>query len=418
MEPRILRPLSDPMGNYIRPGYNDHQSMLDLLASGRNVATGLIANAVHLARQSDLMAEARALGNETILDPMTVDLSTENGWTSKGVTKLPWATGAIQVPELFAQDFEMKSFVSKIVDCVAEREFTAVFAPTHYLDSLTSPWLAVDRKLTLELRRRLDEAGLQKVLIYYPLVVKTGTIGTEEKATILSESLRGLPVDAYWLRVHPFGTNSGALVLKKYMTFCRKMHSLGVPLVGEGTGAVGVALLAFGAVGGISSGVTFGEQVNLTRYLHVPKKKSNPFSPQERVYLHEIGAFLKKDQAAAFFAMRGMKSAHGCQQAKCCPRGWRDMSADAKRHFLTRRAAEVSEVSSAPAGLRPGRYLERFLRPATDKVIKAAEVETSLLKMRRILEARRELLGRDLETSTGQFSMSPPAAGKKIPRSA
>lgn len=72
----------------------------------------------------------------------------------------------------------------------------------------------------------------------------------------------------------------------------RALHVLGVPLVAEHSGTVGVALLAFGAVGGIESGITIAEGVNLDGYLKLPKPDVKPFAPAPRVYLHEIGAFL------------------------------------------------------------------------------------------------------------------------------
>lgn len=47
---------------------------------------------------------------------------------------------------------------------------------------------------------------------------------------------------------------------------------------------------------------------------------------------------------------------------------------------------EVSAVSKGREPLRAGNYLENFLRPASDKVVRAAEVEPALLPIRKRLD--------------------------------
>jgi len=235
------------------------------------------------------------------------------------------------------------------------------------------------------------------VLIYYPLVVRAAALRDTAFRDRLMPALTGLPVDALWLRIHPFGTTaSGPLALRRYLELCRALHSLGVPLVAERSGTVGVALLAFGAVGGIESGVTLAEAVNLDGYLKTPKPGATPFAQPPRVYLHEIGAFLDPKKAGGFFAHRGMKL-------------------EPRRHFATQRAREVAALSAVPEALRAGHYLENFLRPATDRAVRAAEVEPSLATARKRLESWRGTLGADLADHSS-FTMSAPAAGKRLRR--
>ena len=360
--------------------------------------------------------EARRHGVETVLDPRSLDLSTVGGYARRGVADLPWAGNRPHTPaDLTGAAAAL--VVRQLVSAAETGGHSAVLAPTHYLDGPGDPWVAVDAELARQLRRELDGRGLGHVLIYYPLVARAALLREPAHRDRLVAALAGLPIDALWLRVHPFGTtSSGPLALRRYLEVCRGLHRLGVPLVGEHTGTIGVGLLAFGAVGGIESGITIAEGVNLDGYFRVPKPDAKPFAPPARVYLHQIGAFLDAKKAAGFFAVRGMKTAHGCQ-SDCCPRGWRDMQLEPRRHFVATRAREVAALSAVPESLRAGHYLENFLRPASDQALRAAEAEPALAPARKRLESWRGTLGTDL-ASHSSFTTSAPAAGKRLRRSA
>ncbi len=416
-ELRTLRPVPDPLGSFLRPSSRDHKVLLQMLVEGKCVGTGLIADPCLGERQRDLLGEARRQGLETVLDPRTVDLSTVGGFARSGVAELPWAGSQPHTPaDLTGPPGALA--VRQLVTVVEAGGQSAVLAPTHFLDGPADPWLAVDAELTRELRRQLDGRGLSHVLIYYPLVVRAALLRAAEHRDWVIAGLAGLPIDALWLRVHPFGTTtSGPLALRRYIEVCRALHVLRVPLVAEHSGTVGVALLAFGAVGGIESGVTIAEGVNLDGYLKPPNPAATPFAHAPRIYLHEIGAFLDRKKAETFFAARGMKTAHACRSSDCCPRGWRDMHIEPRRHFAAQRSREVATLSAVPESLRAGYYLENFLRPASDRALRAAEAEPTLTSARKRLESWRGTLGADL-ASHSKFTISVPAAGKRLRRSA
>lgn len=414
---RSLRPVPDPLGSFLRPSSRDHKVLLQMLVEGKRVGTGLIADPCLGERQRDLLGEARRQGLETVLDPRSLDLSTVGGFTRSGVGELPWAGSRPHTPADLAGPAGAL-VVSRLVTAVEAGGHSAVLAPTHFLDGPADPWLAVDGDLTRELRRQLDGRGLRHVLVYYPLVVRAALLRIESNRERLIAGLTGLPIDALWMRVHPFGTTtSGPLALRRYLEVCRAMHILRVPLVAEHSGTVGLALLAFGAVGGIESGITIAEGVNLDGYLKPPNPTATPFAHAPRVYLHEIGAFLDRKKAEPFFAARGMKTAHACRRSDCCPRGWRDMQLEPRRHFVGQRSREVAALSAVPESLRAGHYMENFLRPASDRALRAAEAEPTLEAARKRLESWRGTLGADL-ASRSSFTISVPAAGKRLRRSA
>ena len=390
--PRLLRPVGAPLALYLRPGRNDHGVLLGLLAEGREDLSGIVFDPCLEGRQAELLTEVRRHHIEAVLDPRTIELATPGGVAQGRVTELPWAGQQQPHTTELLSGAAGEQLVEVLADYVVKHKFSAVLAPTHYLRSATDPWLEVDTRLVRRLRRVLDAAGLGEVPIYYPLALPTTVLHDTRQRTALAAALGGLPIDALWLRVHPFGSASGPLALRRYIEGCRALHALGLPLVAERTGTVGLALLAFGAVGGIEGGITFGERYDVGGLLR-PPANGTPFSPPPRVYLPQLGAFVTRGQAGELFEHRQMKTTFGCRDAGCCRRGVLDMTADPRRHFIIRRTSEVNFYSRPPEPVRAGLYLEEFLRPATDLALRAARVQPALEATRRRLEAWRHTLG-------------------------
>jgi hypothetical protein len=387
--PRLLRAVGPPLGSYLRPGRNDHNAVLDFIGERPGAFTGVVLDPGLEIRQRELRTEAGQVGIETVLDTRGVELATEVGF-ERHAAGVPWAGESVHTPQHLTGSGG-EELAAEIASYMAEKRFGAVLSPTHYLSESESEWTHIDSGLTRALRRELDEAGLRDVPIYYPLALHSSLFRDAAERARLITTLQALPIDALWLRVHPFASTSGPLALRRYIEACRDFHRLGLPLVAERTGTVGVALLAFGAVGGIEGGLTFGERYDVTPLLR-KQTSGDPFLPPPRVYISEIGAYLTRKQADHFFENRSMKAAFGCRDTSCCRHGVADMLRDPRRHFMIQRTAEVGRLSRAPEGLRPQNYLDDFIRPATDLALKAARAEPSLEPTRKRLEGWRQTL--------------------------
>jgi hypothetical protein len=311
---------------------------------------------------------------EVVLDPHTVELATPNGFERPVLASLPWAGQRIHRPNDF-QGASVAEVADRIAKLTGKQGFNAVLAPTHYIESSHDPWLTVDRRLTLRLRRQLDFGGHEDTPIYYPLVLPRKLLIDADQRSELIGMLMQLPIDAVWLRVYPFGSNCGATSLRSYIDASRDFQQLGIPIIAERTGTIGLALMAFGAVGGSECGVTTGKRFDMGTLTRPQKADGKGFSPAPRVYIDSLGIFLKRERAKAFFAARGAKTHFACQDPKCCRRGWQSMVEDPRRHFFYSRVGEVGRLSEAPASVRPGLYLEEFLRPATDLSLRAAKID-------------------------------------------
>jgi hypothetical protein len=135
----------------------------------------------------------------------------------------------------------------------------------------------------------------------------------------------------------------------------------------------GLALLAFGAVGGIAHGVTLGERFNCSHWRKPPSGRS--FAQHRRIYVPDLDLMLspKEAQQITEFSTRA-RSVFGCRDTACCPRGVKDMLEHPGRHFLCQRSREVASLSQIPEQLRPPRFLEQRLRPATDIALRATNI--------------------------------------------
>lgn len=391
---RLWLPGND-LASYVRPFPRDFSYLARLIAEGRSVGNGIVVDPRDRQRSESLRDIAREEDIELVLDPLSVELATEIGHNRTGMTSLPWASSSPHQAEALNLA-GIYRYSDSLARTAVHFGTSAVLAPTHFLESIPSPWLDIDFKLTLALRERLNRRGVDGTLIYYPLAVRLKTLQSERNRVAILQHLHSLvaaeAIDAVWLRIPGFGVaESGPVNLRRYFELARGLHGLGVPVVAERTGTIGVALLAFGAVGGIEQGVTVGERYDL-RPLLARKASKGGFLPAPRVYVKEIGAFLSRKDARKLLAHRTVKNRFACQ-LPCCPRGVEDMLEDPRRHFLVSRAKEVEQLSRVPEADRADLYLETWLRPASDRATLAARLNPKLRKQRERLDRWRESLG-------------------------
>jgi hypothetical protein len=395
--PTLLR-VQEPLSLYFRPGRNDHTSLRHLLASGPPAFTGAVLEASLDKRHDDLRAELRRETFEAVLDPMTLELATLGGHERPAVRGLSWAG-----PNPHTPSTPFGSVVNAIAEFAVERNFDAVLAPTHYITGADDPWWRKDHESTHQLRRCLDDAGRRDISIYYRLAMPRRVLLQPEQCRSIVAKLAELEIDAVWLSLHPVGADSSAAILKSCLDAGKALRSIGVPIVMERAGYLGVALMGFNAAGGLASGITSGDNFDAGRLLRPARKRDDAkhFAPAPRVYLEQLGIFLERKEAKAFLEHRGMRRQFACRE-RCCAIP-EDTFRDPRRHLLHARAREVAALSRIPAHHRPSVLLDG-MRRASDKATVAAQVDKRFEKHQRRLGEWRLALAdvlekRDYETS-------------------
>ncbi len=407
---KLLPPFKPRLGLYLRPGRSDHKVFQQLLAEDRAVS-GVVLEARHLSRHQHLREDLTDNGVMAVLDTQVMELCTPGGVTLTGLAGVPWAA----VASVEANDLRGRAgrqVASAIAEIVAADGFGAVLAPTHFLDDATSTVFAADRAVTGYLREELDRRHLTETSIFYPLAIPAASLRDPGRRSLVIESLRSIDVDAVWLRLHPFGSTAGPVALRRYIELCWELQRIGLPLVAERSGTIGLALMAFGAVGGIESGITLGERFDAGTLLHPPDSRGKPFSPAPRVYLHDIGTFVSRASARQLFESRPMVASLGCRNASCCRSGIIDMIKDPRRHFVLRRTAEVNAVSSVPSEHRAAVFVTDRLRPAALLAVSAERILPQLKRPQRRMESTLRTL--EAMRPGDPHPVSEPALGQRI----
>ena len=274
-----LVPTNPGLPLYLRPGLNDHIELQRLVVEDQPIS-GVVFDPVFAARQAELLDACRSRRIECVLDTRVMELALPGSADRVGLARLPWATTG-RMPAAALTGDSSSELIEQMVTYVAKNRLGAVLAPTHFISGVDDPAFAVDRRLTGELRVALDRRGLESVAIYYPLAMPLAALRDGSVSLQLAHRLQGMDVDALWLRFHPFGSSEfGPVKLLTYITSCQNLMSTGLPLLAERTGTIGLALAAFGAVGGIECGLTLGERFNISDLLRPPAGQSNAYSPR------------------------------------------------------------------------------------------------------------------------------------------
>ena len=130
------------------------------------------------------------------------------------LSRLPWGASEPDRPQAFlGNGMRGVRMIGALVDYLARGEFSAVLAPTHFLDNgPDDSWFEVDRSSVRNLRDRLDNNNLSRVLLYYPLALPASVFRNKAAIARIASLLETVPMDGVWLRIHPFGaSHSGPL---------------------------------------------------------------------------------------------------------------------------------------------------------------------------------------------------------------
>lgn len=408
---KLLAPAKPSLGLYLRPGWNDHTVFLRLLAEDKAVS-GLVLDARHRERHRQLREVLASSGVHAVLDPDFMQMSTPGGYVLAGLNDVPWLRFANATPAQLGGHIG-RELAASIADVVASDGYSAVLAPTHFLVDPMDKYFGADRAVASALRAELDRRGLQETPVFYPLALPGSSLRNAAQRAIVVEGLRSTDLDSLWLRLHPFGTSSaGPLALRHYIETGWELSRVGLPIVAERTGTVGLALMAFGAAGGIESGITLGERFDAANLLRRPDPNKKPFSHPPQVYFDAMAALVSHDSAYKLSRNRQMLAALGCRDAACCRRGMESMLSDPRRHFVLRRTAEVERLGSIAPDARATVYNHDILQPAALLSVRAARIAPEVARVQHRLDGWHRAL--EFLESRGLCPAPIPALGQRV----
>ena len=363
--PHVSRRTPDRLGLYFRASRRDRADLLDFLSTNDAEFHGVVFDPTQTKPQHELREQLLARRIDAVLDPRTQPLATPGGYTDS-LGALPWGGDHVHQPGDF-HGLRGRQITAAIADFTVDNGFSQVLAPTHLIGDANDPWLPIDLESTSRLRRDLDHRGAHKTPVIYSLAVPYALMRDSERRYALMRELEDLPVDALWLRVDGFGRGSTGAAVRNYLEGVADFHSLDIPIVADGVGGLaGLALAAFGGVGGIAHGITMNESFDASSWRKV--REGKPFGIQKRIYVPALDMCLMPREAESLFAQsartRGLLA---CRDTDCCPRGPADMLDHPARHFMVQRIAQLQALQDVPESLRANRFLDQFLRASRDR---------------------------------------------------
>jgi hypothetical protein len=403
--PRV-RKVQEPLGLYFRPGHNDHKLLCQLVSEAQTSMTGVVFDAQNSSLQEELRREINRRNLHSVLDPKFLEMASPSGMT-KALKALPWGGSAVHRPLDF-EGAEADRRIEALAEHVVKYEYSAVLAPTHFLQAGgADPWFEIDLRITRLLRTRLQAAGRSDVEIYYPLAMPTKVFFDAAQRQYLKAFLRELSPRSIWLRISPFGSKSGHVTLTQYLKACADLNELRQSLVAEKAGLLSLPLLAFNAVSGVEIGVSSGERFDFSRLKKEPTD-STGFAPHREVYMPDLGVFLARAEAKSVFENRTLRTQLACRNTTCCPRGSDDMVRDTRRHFVLTRMDEVARLGLVPGAIRPSQYLDENLRRVTDRLGRSSQWEIAKPVKEKLERERQRLFG--WQQTLGELARSAAAA--------
>lgn len=371
VQPRLLRPAPDPNALYFRVGSDDYKDFLHLLASGTANCFGAVFDPTLVKSHEELRHQILNHRLDAILDPRTHQSATPGGH-SKALGKLPWGiVGRPHCPDDF-QGTQGNQRLRALAEFTLKHGYTQLLAPTHIISSANDEWFEIDLQSTRELRNILDRVRGARIPLIYPLTLSYLAFRDADQRERIVQRLQDVPAAQLWLRIERFGSGSTAAATRNFLEGVEDFAELDIPIIADYVGGLtGLALVSFGAVGGLAHGVTLFERFESSHW----KKEvtGSGFRAHTRVYLPKLDLHLKNKEAKALFETTARaKAAFGCRDTNCCPRGITDMLKSPGAHFMYQRMEQLSELSRVPERIRPQHFLDQILRPVADDVLSAA----------------------------------------------
>lgn len=346
-------PNQDPIGQFVRIGY-DHRQMDELLAAGRFPVDHAVFRAALVPQQGDLLAALRAAGRETVLDTGVMDLV--HPWRYKtNACNVPWSA---EGRPLKRSDITKREFALLIARFVVEHKFDAVLSPTHYLENVTDGRFEANVIACERLREALDREGGRHIPIDYHLSIAHVALRDPSQRAHVIQRLASLPAQNLWLHVSPFGITSSAAVVRRFIETAYDLLTLKTPIIVDGVaGLPALALLAFGAAGGIAHGVTLHERFTAPNQTEPKRQNGRGGSQAVRALLPALDCQLSRPEYDLIVAAPGGRRAIACADRSCCPRGLEDTWAKPKAHYLRQRRLPLENLANIPNLRRAEHFL-------------------------------------------------------------
>lgn len=389
-EPRLIRPVQDPIGLYVRVGRGDARTIQSFLEIKGAHFHGVVIDATRTVLDKDLRDIAATKKIDVILDPKTQESAYEGVFTER-LGKLPWGVGRPHVLGDF-QGAAGRRRATALAEFVRSNGFTKVLAPSHLISDADDEWLDADLEVMRELREELDRLGANNVEIVHSLALPYAILRNPDEFQHVVDRIINSIADEMWLKAENFGSDASPTGIRHYIEAARTLHRIEKPIIADHVGGLaGLALVAFGSVGGLAHGITLRERFSSAHW-KAQADKANSFGPHHRVYTPELDMHVKSKELRDLFDRSGsLRIKLACKDPDCCARGTIDMLQEPGSHFLNQRVKQIKRLSEIPKRLRASTYLEENVRTASDEATAISTIRIDDTFVERVKRKRVQL---------------------------
>lgn len=370
-----LFPSPSTIGHFVRIGHTAHRYLEDLHQAGRLPIRRAVADAAHMDSQSDLMQTLGESGTELVLDTKSAELSMPASLGTKSA-KLPWANPD---PTRFHEPKDWagtrgRDLCERIAEFAVSHGVDAVLSPSHLVADPNDAWFVSDLKACSELRAALDRLGGRSIRLDYELIVPMRVLRDAQAVETIEHHLGEIDFSNLWIKASGFGMGATATAIARYVRAAHMLSSSGRPIVADGVaGLAGIAISAFGAVGGIAHGIAEKGRFDAASWKR-PRNANQTFGPKKRIYLPQIDQYLYEEQARTLLEGRGAKTLFLCTDPSCCPNK-DDMFSQHRGHALIQSSRLVDRINSQPEPKRIDYFMDHMLAPVGRSLLKAEKLK-------------------------------------------
>lgn len=358
---QTARSASTPAELFLRVGDTHYGQVASLYSEGGLPIRRAIFDASKLKHQIDFIKTLRDDKVELTLDTKLAELAALTRYQGNP-SGAPWANGTLHLPEMFV-DARCQGLAEHIAQVAVELGFDRVLSPSHLLrGGLLDPWLAIDKKLCMELRKALDQAGGGHIAIDYSLMMEERPLRDEAVRSALLHQLDSLPFENLVLRASHFGADAEAPKVRAFINMLERLMTGGRPVIIDHVGGlVGRALLAFGVASGIAHGLDEHLRFDGTPWSRLPKDNEKDDEGRggaaKRISIPLLDRSLTVPELTALVNAKGGQRLV-CSDRNCC-RSLSDMINHSKRHSIFQETKALAALGIVPDLMRTEHFLNK-----------------------------------------------------------
>jgi hypothetical protein len=315
---------------------------------------GSIVEASYAATDPPLLKRLREDGVPTLVEPQSQRFTTSHFLEVGQLEALPYAPSR----PITAQDFDAadakRLAVGALVFEQEQRCDHYLSAALPYYDTDFQSWLTHNDRLLDEACAANGGAEIdRRPLIAQVLPGRQALMNPE----FIVNRLLDYPIAGAYVQPLLFKpARDSPEKLRLYVELLLAIAGEGIPVIASRVGAFGLVLQALG-IHAFDSGLAQAEASNLAQLNRSPSERQRERQregkgggPDKRIYLEALKTTMTGKHTAAILERPGLRSRFVCGHDCCQFRGFEDLPARRRQHFLWSRDAEVSAIRGRPAG--------------------------------------------------------------------